>query len=607
MQDLDLRMHRLLKVFEHFILNVLWLMPVLLAEAQDIHYVKTTDSPSSDCPHQPCFTLHQYTQTNNFTTGTTLQFLPGNHTLQKSMLNLTSVSNITLRGKERVNIISTNVSIYFENVRGLNVEGLTFLLNNVNVGTTALKVINCSDVLISNTSFQGRNITNLAPDSADIHVSWVRAILLKQSVVTIQNCVFVRIKGGVIYVSDDTHLTVCMSYFTGNKGNGDGSAIHAHASTLLLDGSITPNHFAFNSDEFDGGALQCNHCKLEMRGVNIFQNNFLPYSWNINLHQSRKGGALYVTDGRVTVHGNVCYFNNTATAGGAVYVENSLVSIEGDIVFEGNVAKYSGGGMCVMWTYFAVPGHLKFVNNIAGKSAGLHIDTDYIRSSQRRSKIILSASLTNNTGTGAVDINSANVVFMDISVTGNSNVGLVAANSNIIFCGRALIVGNAGGGMRAENSEITFENETLFDSNRSPNGGALNCQEGMISLKGTSLFLCNTADGDGGAIYAVGTSVHMQGTVNFTRNTASNGGAIYLDAGASLILQTSDSWTQETYIYSSYNLALKYGGGIYHTDSPTIRQCFRGLGFSLFVKLPYCFLQGEPYDFLSRDTVLIHS
>ena len=66
----------------------------------EVYYVRITDSSPSDYPHQPCLTLHQYTQTNNFTNGTTLQFLPGNHTLEESALNLTSVSNVTLRGGE---------------------------------------------------------------------------------------------------------------------------------------------------------------------------------------------------------------------------------------------------------------------------------------------------------------------------------------------------------------------------------------------------------------------------------------------------------------------------------------------------------------------------
>ena len=64
-------------------------------------------------------------------------------------------------------------------------------------------------------------------------------------------------------------------------------------------------------------------------------------------------------------------------------------------------------------------------------------------------------------------------------------------------------------------------------------------------------------------------------------------------------------------VYSSYNFAHKYGGGMYYADSPTIHQCLRykglKLGSSSSVRLPYCFLQGEPCDFLLHDTVLIHS
>ena len=111
----------------------------------EIYYVRATDSPPSDCPHQPCLTLHQYTRTKKFTSGTTLQLLPGNHTLQESILNLTSVSNVTLRGAESnlgVNIICTNaVTIRCEKVTGLKIEGLTFLLNFIYYKITSLKLM----------------------------------------------------------------------------------------------------------------------------------------------------------------------------------------------------------------------------------------------------------------------------------------------------------------------------------------------------------------------------------------------------------------------------------------------------------------------------------
>ena len=230
-----------------------------ISTTPDISYVRTTDS---DCPHQPCLTLHQYTQTNNVTSGTTLQFLPGNHTLQESVLNLTSISNITLRGGEinsGVNIICTNVvTIQCVNVTGFKIEGLIFLLNFIDHRVTALKLLNCHNVLIFNTTFQG---------SADV-LRITRAMILQHSTATIRNSIFEGNVGSAIYVLGDSNLTICGSFFTRNKGLGNGGAVYAQESTLLLGGS-TPNHFTHNSDSKEGGAIQSLfNCLLEMRGTN---------------------------------------------------------------------------------------------------------------------------------------------------------------------------------------------------------------------------------------------------------------------------------------------------------------------------------------------------
>ena len=96
-------------------------------------------------------------------------------------------------------------------------------------------------------------------------------------------------------------------------------------------------------------------------------------------------------------------------------------------------------------------------------------------------------------------------------------------------------------------------------------------------FQGKTFFIHNSADGDGGAIYAVGTSIYTQGIVNFTLNTASNGGAMLLDNGASLIFQLCKI------LYTSYNTALKYGGGIYREDNPVICQCNKATGGDEFM------------------------
>ena len=169
--------------------------------------------------------------------------------------------------------------------------------------------------------------------------------------------------------------------------------------------------------------------------------------------------------------------------------------------------------------------------------------------------------------------------------------------STVTFSVITRITRNSGGGIRAVKSVIMFEKDTLFDENSTPylNGGALNCQYGKIFFQGKTLFIKNSAIGDGGAIYADGTSIYMQGIiVNFTLNTASNGGAMYLDNEASLIFRPNSS------LYTSYNTALKYGGGIYHVDNPTTHQCNKDTDLE---NLPPCFLQKELYA-IKQNTVI---
>ena len=157
------------------------LIALFVAVSADIHYVRMTDSPPSSCPGQPCLTLHQYAQSSNFTTGTTFLFLPGNHSLQHLALNLTDVSNITfseLDSDSAVSIISTNMTIVqCNNVTGLRFEGLLFIPNGTGDGS-ALKLINCDDVIISNTVFQGGGRSSGRP------------VYLQKTKATILNCEF---------------------------------------------------------------------------------------------------------------------------------------------------------------------------------------------------------------------------------------------------------------------------------------------------------------------------------------------------------------------------------------------------------------------------------
>ncbi len=111
----------------------------------DIYYLRSTDSPPSSCPNQPCLTLHQSGQINNISSGTTLIFLPGYHDPKNSTLNIANASNITLRGQPGANIICSTVAvIQCENVTNLKIEELNFQLGGSQICQAfAIKLMEC--------------------------------------------------------------------------------------------------------------------------------------------------------------------------------------------------------------------------------------------------------------------------------------------------------------------------------------------------------------------------------------------------------------------------------------------------------------------------------
>ena len=287
-----------------------------------IHYVRTTEASPNSCPGQPCLTLHQYTLRDNFTSGTTFHFLPGNHSLQQSMLSLRNADNLTLRGEGSAIITCTNlVNIYCECVTGFYVEGLTFLLNHIALGVnaSAFIIISCSEVQITDTSFQGSEDTPM------------RALLLEESSVTVHACIFEENNvvgldndGGAILL-EGTNLTMCGSYFAYNRAHaGGGGAVSGYKSNILLDGSI-PNFFASNFAGREGGAVHCfSRCTLEMRGQNSFQDNYSSRGCRLDCN----GGALsFRSSRRLTLAGNVDFLYNEAYRGGAIWPRLSSVGM----------------------------------------------------------------------------------------------------------------------------------------------------------------------------------------------------------------------------------------------------------------------------------------
>ena len=550
--------------------------------SQNNYYVIPNDVPFANCPaDQPCMTLDQYSNLSNFTTGMNLVFLQGNHSLSESTLTLTNVSNITLKGEQLVIITCTNITtILCENVMDMKIESLVFLqkyTDEQKQEISVLHLINSYGVAISKTTFQG------------VGTMKTKLLLLEYSTVTVVKCAFKDIVGGAVYALAGTNLSISGSHFTDNTGLNYGGAVFVNDSNLLLDGNPS-NIFTHNSALGFGGAIFCKWCSLIMRGNNTFYKNSALVS---DRHHTCAGGTLHMDRGRLIMSGILHISHSTAVLGGAIRLVMSKAIFNGtSIVFKENVA-FDGGG--VFYAGFSsvilLAEYICFAHNKGGAVFSYNSNFD-----------LLSGCFMNNTGSdvfdSAISLVNSQVIFMNVSIINSFQTTLMITSSNVTFNGITKITGNNNGGIIAYNSRLIFVDDVLFDSNISPNGGALNCIQGTIILSGYILFTHNRADNDGGAIYSFGTLIYMRDQVIFTFNRAGgNGGALFLDAGASIILGYPIAWlwykqyhkgNSELIIMS--NFAEHYGGGIYYVDSPTTWQCnWNSKGESS--TLPYCFLQ----------------
>ena len=288
-------------LFRLFVAQVLL---IVCSATSDIRYVRPADSPLSSCPGQPCLTLHEYVEIDNFTNGTTLQFLSGNHTLQQSF-RLVRISNVTFEAvfnHSVTNIIfKDNVTIDSRMAHILHIVGLSFILSQGG-DRSALEFIQCK--ALSSSQIQSFK---------EVVRSLGGAIELNSSEATISRCVF---KGLTVTGSGDggaiqqwvfhANLTIHESYFINNVAQLGGGAIFAEKSSLLLNKTI---HYG-NSAKRMGGAISCSwHSQVDMVGNNTFHNNSCR----------DYGGAIVSLFSQLNIMYGIAHFHfNEAGYGGAI-------------------------------------------------------------------------------------------------------------------------------------------------------------------------------------------------------------------------------------------------------------------------------------------------
>ena len=211
-----------------------------LYSTQNTYYIKpTADTP---CPGEPCHTLSQYGEQyfQNFSSNTTLVFLPGDHNLNFTISvgapsnswndsqpdHYYPPSSLTLLGNPS-SLPEINSRIVCTWPAGFRFSGITELR------ITALAFISC-----------GHN------DSAAINI-------LSVWNVSISNCTFQN----------------NINNWSGSNVYGFGGAIHVHSSNLTLTENTFQHNFAFNR----GGALEVSKHNIVTLSRNIFHKNSANY------------------------------------------------------------------------------------------------------------------------------------------------------------------------------------------------------------------------------------------------------------------------------------------------------------------------------------------
>ena len=634
------------------------LLLALSSSTKQICYVKPNNSSESvTCSgHEPCLAINQYAQQTThqcFSTGSTLLFLPGNHTLH-SKVHLENISDILLSGEGDVRIIlsETGLAIYSDNVMNLQIEGITFhVLNSKRNLTSFLTIINSRDVLLYNLTFQGG-----------------KAVHYSNSNVSIVKCLFKEntgYNGGAVSVTDNSNVTLDRNIFIDNEAIRLGGAIYViNSSLVLLESCTLGNRFTYNAAQ-SGGAIFLNNSKI---GI-IINDNFtslmttsvvesIPrqtgytqststFSFNEAVYN---GGAIFLLNSEASLNGAATNFqNNHASYGGAIYMVGTSLLLGGEIAnFVNNSAIYSGGGIIAMNSsrLIITTGEINFLNNIAknqstplkdGLGGGLAVQASEVQVIQGTGRVTVSHFINNTAFQGgAIFLHSGNMTYINLNCTGNLGNALVIIESTASFHNVRVAdnVGENGGGMRVLHSSVFFSGTTVFERNiANDSGGAIlaisktnlsfvgvimftnnmasyygGAVDGVlnteISISGYCLFLNNTA-AYGGAIFASQTNVILSDLVNFIFNRASLGGALHFFNGATLTLKKNVT------IVSSNNYASIYGGFLMHSDSITPFQCTFKLSEFEFVKiliLPVCFIQLEGISLNNNESLYsIHS
>ena len=437
---------------------------------QSTYYV--TPTPDTACPGEPCHTLSQYVTEQYFENSTRnirMEFLPGNHTLKKTIA-LANLTQLTLHGDSSsfpevtsrivVSVCDpqTRPGFVFAGNTELHISVLAFISGVCGGGITILE--SESDIILYSI-FQ----------NIPLHLNTNILIVLTRN--TFQNTE----RGSQALYARHSTLNLTENTFQ----NSSGGALYVEDSTL----NLTGNTFQENSARL-GGALLVTESTLRLTG-NVFQDN-----------SARLGGALFITNSTLSITRNVLQ-DNSAVVGGTFFTYNSTVNLTGNI-FKDNEGG-GGGAFNAKYSTLNLIGNT-FQDNSATSDGGVL--------STMGSTLNLTGNTFQNNSAAMGGVLFVTETMYTLSLTGNK----FQDNS----------ADRWGGALYVEDGALNLTRNIFLD-NSAHHGGALRVEYGTVSLKG-NVFHSNSAIGSGGSLFLTGASMAAFTDTIFTNNTAYSGGAI---------------------------------------------------------------------------------
>ena len=451
-----------------------------------------TTSQDNSCPGRltgdPCLTLRQYISgvhrlylpnpslESNITI---LDIQPGYYGTIGDSFMVQDIDTIVIRGTNAT-IDCSRRDFRIRYVRYVHISGVAFVRcgRDINIGFV-------DQLVIENSSFQQRlrvTDTKTALIRKTVFTNGEQILYISDTSITLDQCTFESNKIGIIV--EDSNVTVNQSIFRRN--------------------SIPSRYFTgVISLVYTGAAIHMSKRFLNQGSMTLTVTN-TEFVDNTALNRDARGGAIFLTDGNITVAG-CTFMNNTAdTYGGAIFLGR---------VFNAEVRMVE-----------ATITQSRFIDNRANNGGGALYASDSVRISQ--------SSFINNTaklrGGGAVYVtrDNSSIFIAESEFSFNSAAYCGAFDVNGLHHGvkvtDSIFAQNKAGGGSDIDSTLRLRGE------RGSVGGVICIRSASISVL-TSNFSHNYAAGYGGVMYIDDSIVEVRGSVFDNNSAGVDGGVTYTE------------------------------------------------------------------------------